>query len=69
MTSPLDEYRSQAAQHGSHTIAGDADAINKSYDCLHRTLALLRGPAGETNCSCCTTTPIQRSNAGPPRTL
>lgn len=41
MNCSLDEYRRHAAQHGSHTAAGGADAINKSCDGLHQVLALL----------------------------
>jgi hypothetical protein len=46
MTSLFDEYRRHAFDHGVHTMEGDADAINESYDRLQRAFILL-GKEGE----------------------
>lgn len=44
MTSTLDEYRRYAADHGAHSMEGDADATNAAHDRLQEAfLSLARG--------------------------
>jgi hypothetical protein len=41
MTSLLDEYRQHAADHGVHSLEGDADASNAAYDRLQNVFVSL----------------------------
>ena len=49
MASLLDDYRRHAFDHGAHTLEGDADAINDSYDRVQRAFISLinEGKGGE----------------------